>query len=336
MCTPTLNVPLAVISMERASSRSRAVGGSMEKMRCSRKSRRFLISSCEMDHGVAGRHASASSSNSAGWIWCWNMSAAVSVSMSPACPSASRTAASGMGRLSFHSVTRAETSVCPMLPRSASTSSVMRGMSDGGREDALTSILGRRGSVGARVRCVGRVPAWRSFSLAARSLRSASAALDEAPGSSSRYPHTRSRRVDVSSTATTFPTGLFPGRARSASRSASRAASAVGRRPGVLSTAGVGGDIPWALSLSERAPTASSMLRGPSSSPSSSPPSSPCICTPPPSSPPPAAKSSASSSGSSSPSITPPPPPAGMGPLPPPPGLVGPSPPGSWPASSPA
>ena len=57
MCTPTRQVPSVCASMESASSRSRAVGGSMEKMRAPRRSRRHARSAARTRQRPLGRHA---------------------------------------------------------------------------------------------------------------------------------------------------------------------------------------------------------------------------------------------------------------------------------------
>mmetsp|Transcript_25385 Transcript_25385/g.60376 ORF Transcript_25385/g.60376 Transcript_25385/m.60376 type:complete len:201 (-) Transcript_25385:1823-2425(-) len=95
MWTPIRRRPPGSASTLRASSRSRAVRGSIVNTRAGLKSLRLASSSSEIDQGMAGRQSRASCGKSASTMPSAARIAAVSDSISPACPMDSRICASG-------------------------------------------------------------------------------------------------------------------------------------------------------------------------------------------------------------------------------------------------
>mmetsp|Transcript_7087 Transcript_7087/g.29249 ORF Transcript_7087/g.29249 Transcript_7087/m.29249 type:complete len:366 (-) Transcript_7087:1885-2982(-) len=201
MCTPTFKPPSGSRSQCNASSRSRAVGGSIETTRVLVKSRRVKRSRSGTVHrlwlspvagskktGTSGRHRSASSENAeAPRTACSATSAAVAVARSSASPRTSVTTQLGCvcagGQLSRRATTRLFLSVSMPFADAAAT------RTSGGNavSRVSTRIKGSFGSEGKK--------------------RSAPAPPAESPSARSRYPVTTSRRGDVSCTATTRPTG---------------------------------------------------------------------------------------------------------------------------------
>mmetsp|Transcript_10913 Transcript_10913/g.29958 ORF Transcript_10913/g.29958 Transcript_10913/m.29958 type:complete len:207 (-) Transcript_10913:421-1041(-) len=114
MCTPTRHLPgtPSTGSTCIASSKSLAVGGSMENTRAFLKSRRNCRSSGVMPiHGVGGKQASTSELKSSRRIPSISKMAAVSVSISPAWPKPCRNSTRGASLLTPQDTMRAEMSV---------------------------------------------------------------------------------------------------------------------------------------------------------------------------------------------------------------------------------
>eukprot|EP00160_Parvularia_atlantis_P017686 Unigene6193_Nuclearia_a/m.19054 Unigene6193_Nuclearia_a/g.19054 ORF Unigene6193_Nuclearia_a/g.19054 Unigene6193_Nuclearia_a/m.19054 type:complete len:331 (+) Unigene6193_Nuclearia_a:1426-2418(+) len=124
MCTPTSHLPSGRCSMCRASSRSRAVGGSMLNTRLSRTSRRRAISSGVVLQGVGGRHAITSGLNSSKSTSCSRRMPVVSASTSPTAPSSRTTCPRGYCDVSGQTV-----SSCTSSSLRSSASSGMSGVS---------------------------------------------------------------------------------------------------------------------------------------------------------------------------------------------------------------
>mmetsp|Transcript_30979 Transcript_30979/g.79025 ORF Transcript_30979/g.79025 Transcript_30979/m.79025 type:complete len:368 (+) Transcript_30979:1865-2968(+) len=158
MCTPTFHLPglLGTGWMCRASSRSLAVGGSMENTRCDLKSLRPDRSWSLTFQGVLGRHASTSGSKSSLLTPCSSRMAAVSLSISPACPSDARSSTRGAPHSVSHPVTRADMSVrdATLVPASSASAACDASASSSG-DRPLTEVAataqrpGRQGSSGS-------------------------------------------------------------------------------------------------------------------------------------------------------------------------------------------
>mmetsp|Transcript_11210 Transcript_11210/g.28759 ORF Transcript_11210/g.28759 Transcript_11210/m.28759 type:complete len:612 (+) Transcript_11210:353-2188(+) len=209
MCTPMRSSPLSSRSTLSASSRSRAVRGSMVKTRTDLKSRLASISVWVTSQGLSGRQSITSWEKSASSMPSAARMAAVSVSISPAWPIDSRTCASGVICPASHATRRADTRWWG-TPAGLWQSSVSCATSCCGRVCILTIMRGMRGSDGTSV----------AMPLA----------------SDMSEPITRSRRAAFCSIATTRPRGRILGLA---SRNCDMLRSAASGLPAASDTASV-------------------------------------------------------------------------------------------------
>mmetsp|Transcript_26432 Transcript_26432/g.78493 ORF Transcript_26432/g.78493 Transcript_26432/m.78493 type:complete len:270 (-) Transcript_26432:156-965(-) len=196
------------LSTDSASSRSLAVGGSIEKMRVRRKSRRSAMSASLTLHGVLGRHSSTALLKGSQRMPSACRMAAVSGSSSPAWPSDARSSTSGASDPAGHFDMRADTSVrgaddgLPTAGDSCASAS-----SSGGMSRTLGGDSWQRGSRGS----------------SGSSQTTGSPPLQPRPACST--PTTCSRLGPSATTATTRPVGRSHGRSSSCETSDSIAAA---------------------------------------------------------------------------------------------------------------
>mmetsp|Transcript_580 Transcript_580/g.2681 ORF Transcript_580/g.2681 Transcript_580/m.2681 type:complete len:326 (-) Transcript_580:140-1117(-) len=221
MCTPTSRVPSGRISAWSASSRSRAVGGSMDATLTPVKSLLTARSDSGTSHvfpdslgGTSGRHPSAATVKSSSPRMLFSaMSAAVSVSSSPAIPRDSLSWQCGHTYEVDHLLTLALTSI-PLRPApsfSPATAAMASGRYVG---DMSTIIHGSLGSVGYR-RSAGILSGYLlsfsfsfPFSFPFPLVSPPFRRLVSSSSANPTYPTIDSRLGLTSETATTLPVGL--------------------------------------------------------------------------------------------------------------------------------